>query len=160
MRWITGVLAIVLAGLASARPAGEEIRADNNAAAQEEIKKLELHLIDLILKGDPAYGTYLAEDYVLIESDGELRHKTEMVQQFTSRDPRSGSGSMTPSEMQVRIYGDTAVMNFKLTTGRMVNDELRKKVTRATKVFIRRNGRWYMVNNQGTPLASEASQSD
>jgi hypothetical protein len=67
---------------------------------------------------------------------------------------------MTPSEMQVRIYGDTAVMNFKLTTGRMVNDELRKKVTRATKVFIRRNGRWYMVNNQGTPLASEASQSD
>ena len=157
MRWMIGVLAILLAGVA---PAGEEIKADNNAAAREEIKKLEFHLIDLITKGDPEYGTYLAEDYALINSEGQLRHKPEMLRQFTSRDSRNDSGSMTPSEMQVRIYGDTAVMNFKLTVEKKVNGQPRKKVARATKVFIRRNGHWYMVNNQGTPLASEASESD
>ena len=152
MRWLICVLGLSLGGYAVAQSSSRGIHADTNPAAEEEIRELEFHLVDLLVKGDPAYGPHLAEDYVLIGSDGNVHYKAEMVARFLARDPANRPEAMTPTDLQVRIYGDTAVMNFVLKLERTTNGRRETATARATKVFIRRGGQWYMVNNQGTPL--------
>ena len=152
MRLIVCALSILLFAVFEARETPRNVRADQNPAAEEEIRSLEFKLIQQIRSGDPAYGNSLAEDYVLIGSDGTTHTKDEMTASFAAQNPGNRIESMQPSDLRIRIYGDTAVMNFKLSLVEMVNGRRVASHARATKVFIKRNGRWYMVNNQGTSL--------
>jgi ketosteroid isomerase-like protein len=123
------------------------IRADADSTAMAEIEALEYHLIDLLENRDlDAYASFLAEDYVRVNAAGRVDSKESVLEQF-----RSGSGGSTsvPSDIDVRIYGDTAVLSFVLTIER--NGEAVRR-SRLVKVFVRRDGRWIMVHNQGTPL--------
>jgi hypothetical protein len=87
-----------------------------------------------------------------------MHNKPEMVAQFVARDPARRIESMNPSDMKIRIYGDAAVMNFDLSTISLVKGQRVSGHARATKIFIKRDARWYLVNNQGTPLASLAEK--
>ena len=160
MRLIVCALSILLLAVVEAREAPGTVRADQNPAAEEEIRSLEFKLIQQILSGDSAYGTSLAEDYVLIGSDGNTHTKDEMTASFVSQNPVNRIESMQPSNLKIRIYGDTAVMNFELNLVEVVNGKRIASHARATKVFIKRNGRWYMVNNQGTSLPSPTEASN
>lgn len=51
--------------------------------------------------------------------------------------------------LEVRVYGDTAILTFVLTIGR---DGETVRRSRLVKVFVRRDGRWMMVHNQGTAI--------
>ena len=55
----------------------------------------------------------------------------------------------SPSDIEVRVYGDTAILTFVLTQEREGERSVR---SRLVKVFVRRDGCWIMVHNQGTPL--------
>jgi ketosteroid isomerase-like protein len=113
-----------------------------------EIEALEYHLIDLLEQRDlDAYASFVAEDYVRVNAAGLVDSKESVLDQF-----RSGAGSggtSIPSDLDVRIYGDTAVLTFVLTIERH-GETVRR--SRLVKVFVRRDGRWIMVHNQGTPL--------
>lgn len=152
MRSIVCALSILLLAVFEAREAPGSVRADQNPAAEEEIRSLEFKLIRQILSGDSAYGNSLAEDYVLIGSDGTAHTKAEMMARFVAQSPGNRIESMRPSDLRIRIYGDTAVMNFDLNLVEVVNGRRIASYAKATKVFIKRNGRWCMVNNQGTSL--------
>ena len=125
------------------------VRADGDSAAMAEIEALEYHLIDLLERRDlDAYASHLAEDYVRVNAAGRVDSKESALAQF-----RSGSDSRSwtsiPSELNVRIYGDTAVLSFVLTIER---DGETVRRSRLVKVFVRRDGRWIMVHNQGTAI--------
>jgi hypothetical protein len=134
------------------------IRADQNPAAEEEIRSLEFKLVQQILSGDSAYGNSLAEDYVLIGSYGTTHTKQEMTATFVAQRPGNRIESMQLSNLKIRVYGDTAVMNFEVSLIEVIQGRRIASHEKATKVFIKRNGRWYMVNNQGTsiPTPTEA----
>jgi len=129
------------------------VRGDQDPKSEEEIVSLESKLTDQILSGDPAYADSLADDYVLIRDDGSVHTKAEMVARFVARDLANRIEVLQPSNLKIRIYGDTAVMNFELHWTQTVNGRHLASHSRLTKVFIKRNSRWYMVNNQGTFLA-------
>ena len=123
------------------------VRADADSVAVAEIEALEHHLIDLLEERDlDAYASYLAEDYMRVNAAGGVDSKESVLGQF-----RSGSvgGTSTPSELEVRVYGDTAILTFVLTIER---DGETVRRSRLVKVFVRRDGRWMMVHNQGTTL--------
>jgi hypothetical protein len=123
--------------------ASPPVKADAASAIEEEIKLLEITLAGYLSKGEiDAYAPYLAEDYVRISADGRVASKAEVLAEFRAASgPRS---PLEPSRLTVRSYGDAAILNGELTIG--------SRRSRFTKVFIRRDGRWVMVNNQGTPL--------
>jgi len=154
MRLIVCALSIMLLTVFEMKDAPGSIRADQNPAAVEEIRTLEFKLIQQVLSGDSAYGNSLAEDYVLISDDGSTHTKEEMTARFVARDPADRVESMQPSNLRIRIYGDTAVMNFELGWIQVVNGKRVAFSSEATKVFVKRNGRWHMVNNQGTSLST------
>lgn len=77
MRSSVCALSILLLAAFEASETTGIVRADHNPAAEEEIRSLEFKLIQQILSGDSAYGNSLAEDYVLIGSDGSTHTKTK-----------------------------------------------------------------------------------
>ncbi|HET6362127.1 MAG TPA: nuclear transport factor 2 family protein [Gemmatimonadota bacterium] len=143
-------MAIVLLALAGTPLRAQTVvHADGDSAAMAEIAALEYHLLDLLTRRDlEEYGTYLAEDYVRVNAGGRVDSKDSVLAQF-----RAGSGSRSasaiPSDLDVRIYGDTAILSFVLTLER--EGELQQR-NRLVKVFVRRDSRWIMVHNQGTTL--------
>jgi|SRR5579864_8080034 len=130
------------------------VRAVQDAKAEAEIASLESKLTEQILSGDPAYADSLSDDYVLIRDDGSVHTKAEMVARFVARDPANRIEALQPSDLKIRIYGDTAVMNFELYWAQTVDGRHLGAHSRMTKVFVKRNGRWFMVNNQGTFLSA------
>jgi len=150
------ILSILLFAVFQAKGTPGSIRADQNPASEEEIRSLEVKLTQQILSGDAAYGSSLAEDYVLVRDDGTTHTKAEMTARFLARDPANRIESMRPSNLRIRVYGETAVMNFELSWVQVVNGKRIGLSSEMTKVFIKRKGRWYMINNQGTPLPAPA----
>lgn len=124
-------------------------RSDVNAEAEEEIKKLELLLASLLENGDlKTYAGYLTDDYIRISQNGMVATKEQVLK------PMGGSGSfkMKPYDLSVRVYGNAAILNGKLEIERKNGDEIAKTSSLFTKVFIRKDGKWYLASLQGTPL--------
>lgn len=143
-RFCTGIATLVLAGTPLA--AQTVVRADGDSAAMAEIAALEYHLIDLLDRRDlESYASYLAEDYLRVNARGEVSYKDEALAGFAST---SMAGRQSPTDIEVRIYGDTAILSFVLTLEREGEPQQRNRLV---KVFVRRDGRWIMVHNQGTP---------
>jgi hypothetical protein len=131
------------------------VKADQDSVLVKQPSDLEFTLNKLLADRDfKTYATYLADDYVRISANGEMKTKDQVLQEFLTSQP----GEAFPEIRQIRIYGNTAIMNIRLTLTREVSG---KKVTREsllTKVFISRGGQWFMVSNQGTPLSRERTQ--
>lgn len=146
-RFCMATLVLVFAG--TPLRAQTVVRADGDSAAMAEIAALESHLIDLLARRDlDAYASYLAEDYVRVNAGGRVDSKESVLAQFRS-DSGSRSASWIPSNLDVRIYGDTALLSFILAIEREGEAPRR---SRLVKVFMRRDGRWIMVHNQGTAI--------
>jgi len=127
------------------------IRADNNSEAVESVKKFELELCDLIVRGEwDTYASRVTDDYIRI-LPGRIQNKEEVLKEF--RTSSTKTISMVPEKVDVRIYGDTAIVIIELRYRERTADEhvidLRG---RATKMFIRRNGRWFLAQLTGLPL--------
>ena len=61
--------------------------------------------------------------------------------------------SMVPEQMDVRIYGDTAVMIIRLRSREQAPDrKTTDNLGLATKVFVRRHGQWDLAHLVGSPL--------
>ena len=127
------------------------IRADDNSEAVESVKKFELELCDLIVRGEwDTYASRVTDDYIRI-LPGRIQNKEEVLKEF--RTSSTKTISMVPEKVDVRIYGDTAIVIIQLRYRERTADEhvidLRG---RATKMFIRRNGRWFLAQLTGLPL--------
>jgi len=139
----------VLAPLATAQKTN--IRADNNPKVVESVKKFELELCDLIVRGQwDAYASRLTDDYVRI-LPGKIQSKEEVLNEF--RTSNTKTVSMVPEQIDVRIYGDTAIVIIQLRSREQTPDghtiDLRG---RPTKVFVRRDGKWCLAQLTVSPL--------
>lgn len=126
--------------------------ADDNKAAQEEIIKLEFYLASLLEKGDlQTYAGYVTDDYIRISKNGVVATKQQVLESMRGAQP--GSMTMKPHDLSVRVYGNTAILNGKLDVETRKDGTVTTSSSYFTKVFIRRDGRWYLANLQGTPLS-------
>lgn len=124
------------------------LKSDQDSSLVRQLIDLEFTLNKLLEDRDfNTYATYLADDYVRISANGQMKDKEQVLQEFRASKP---SGQMaTPRVLQVRLYGTMALMTIHLsithrTTGELVRESL------LTKVFVLHNDRWIMVSNQGT----------
>ncbi len=125
---------------------GATLSADRNDAAEAEVKALELHLAKLLVAHNfDAYEKYLSTDYSRISPTGTVESREQVMKSFQASPP---GGAMEPTELEVTVYGDTAILTGKLavtTAGTVRHGRFRK-------VFIRRGGQWFLVSLQGVTL--------
>ena len=82
-----------------------------------------------------------------------MRDKAEVIADFTSHALKYQS--IATAEVRVRVYGNTAVETGRST---MVGEDRGKAVprdNRFTRVWVRTAGRWQLVANHYSPMASQ-----
>ena len=118
----------------------------------EQLRRLDKELSVATWTGDALwFEKNLDDDYVLITSKGTMYTKADVVSELAT--PGMKMDPFDAFELQVRIYGDSAVVNgrrlqhFTLGRARYAND------LRYTDVYVKRKGRWLLVSEHLSNMA-------
>ena len=110
----------------------------------EAVKAAELRRFDVTTKKDyEALATLLADDLVYTHSSAAVDSKASYLESLTSG--RVTYKTITPHEVTVRVYGDTAVINGEAHMTVDANGQGIDNTLRFTDVWVKRDGRWQMV---------------
>ena len=120
----------------------------SSGTEQELLKKNKEYDEALVREDAAALDRIFADEFIYISTTGELIDKSQQLEAIRSGDLKIEYGKS--DEVRVRVYGNTAVM-----TGRFIaKGEFRGKVFEAperyTAVWVKRQGRWQLVAEQGT----------
>ena|ERR1700730_5635063 len=118
---------------------------------KEELLKWEKEFEKAVVANDAdAIGKFLADDWVVVDPNGEIIDKARFLDVIKSR--TLTHELMESEEMNVRAYGDSAVVTALMTTkGKFAGQEFTTR-ERATNVFVKQSGRWQCVFSQLTKL--------
>ena len=122
------------------------------ADSLDEVRRLDSEISVATWSGDPEwFEQNVADDYVLITPGGSMRNKRDVIRELST--PGLKMDPYEPSEVNVRLFGDTAVVTgrmlqrFTLGGVRYAND------LRYTDVYVRRKGRWVLVSGHTSLVA-------
>ena len=96
-------------------------------------------------------GHYMADDWIIVGSDGKVGDKATFLELV-----RSGAlthDEMTSEDLDVRVYGDTAVVTARGVSGGKYQDQLFREVERSSCVFVSQEGHWRCVLTHLSRLA-------
>ena len=88
-------------------------------------------------------GRYMADDWVIIGPDGSMSDKGTFLDLV-----KSGVLShdvMDADDIQVRVYGESAVLTMRAVSGGRYRGQAFRAVERVSDVYIRQAGQWTCV---------------
>ena len=134
------------------------VQAQTAPAAAELTKLLNDFLAGASRNDVAMHERFWAEDVIYTGSAGRRRGKAEIMKDVRSAPaPKPGDAKTTYTAEDVRIqqYGNTAIVAFRLvgTTEKDGKTEVAKYLNSGT--FLKRKGRWQVVNWQATKAAAE-----
>ena len=140
----TAVLVFIVAPVGEGQK--QSATGSHETSVEETIRKLDNERIQAQIHADAtALDRIYAADFIGVGPSGTVRTKPQVILDFTSGDLKFQS--ITTDDVQVRVYGDTAVESGRST---MVGQDKGKTVprhTRFTRVWVRQQGRWQLVAN-------------
>ena len=119
------------------------------AQSSADLKQVETEMAKLLVQGDfDAYASRLTDDYLRINMNGTKQNKQQALNYL-----RSGASKildLEPAEMNVRTYGDAAVVNGDLTAVQRVNGKVVTTTARFTETFVQKDGQWLLTTTHYT----------
>src|SRR3977135_257773 len=119
---------------------------DQRSAVEQVIRQLDNERIQAQIHADAtALDRIYAADFIGVGPSGTVRTKPQVILDFTSGDFKFQS--ISTDDVQVRVYGDTAVETGLST---MIGQDKGKTVprdTRFTRVWVKQQGHWRLVAN-------------
>jgi ketosteroid isomerase-like protein len=135
---LAAVAAVIMAGHARAATAEQEL------IAIEDQRREAIRIKDF-----GTLGKIYAPEFMAVAGNGQLIDRAVLFRLFE----QGGSAlKFETDEIRIQLHGETAVF-FGRLTGRTPTGEL-ATVSRFSHVFIRREGRWWCVAGQSTPIPS------
>jgi uncharacterized protein (TIGR02246 family) len=123
--------------------------------AEQEIRALEEQLVQSAQKNDPSFlERHATDDYVGITGMGDVVTKNQIVQ-----DLRSGKlryQSLQTSNINVRQYGNTAIVNGESNVSLVRNGQPISGNYRYTRVWVKQDGGWKVASMESTPIQPQA----
>jgi len=120
---------------------------------QEQLKKMEMDRAAAVVKADVAtLDKTTSDDYVLINMNGRMTGKSEMIAGFKSGQSKLTSEEL--SDLKVRVYGNTAVITGKADVkGTLGGTDATGQIL-FTRVWVKKDGRWQSTSLQQTRAAN------
>ena len=120
---------------------------------QEQLKKLETDRSAAVVKGDvETLEKQTSEDYTLINMNGQMSDKSQMVNAFKTGQTKLTSDDL--SDLKVRVYGNTAVITGKADVkGTLGGNDATGQIM-FTRVYVKKGGRWQTVAFQQTRITN------
>ena len=144
--FMTNVFAIAVLLLAACGLAVADTATD-----ERELTQLINDLNAAIVKKDNAFlERVLDRDFVHYRPHGNVENRAQYLE-----DRKSGRvhfDSLLADEIKVRLYGDTAIVTYRSTAKGKDQDGAIDEQRRWTRVFVRKNARWQLVESQGTTI--------
>ena len=118
-------------------------------AAVREITQLEGQYVDAWKNLDEALiERTTAPDARWINNAGSIANKEESLALY--RSGRIHLDTSQETDLEVRVYGNTAIVTGVWNISGTTSGEERSGRMRFTRVWVRRNGQWLMASWQGT----------
>jgi ketosteroid isomerase-like protein len=122
------------------------------ASVEQALITLEKRWNDSWVKRDPPFlDRILADDYIGTRSDGSVFSKAQEIADMKSNE--SVVAYITSDDFMVRVYGDAAVVTFRLTTKEENKGKDISGQYRTTNTWVKRAGRWQCVASHGSEIA-------
>ena len=148
------VTALVLSAVSSATAQQKSAPPQDANSAERAIRLQDQNRIRAQITADTvALRRIYADDFLGIGPTGVVRKKAEVIADFTSH--ALTYQSITTADVRVRVYGKTAVETGRST---MVGQDKGKTVPREnrfTRVWVMTAGRWQLVANHYSLMASQ-----
>ncbi len=136
------VLALLLA-VGQAAPA--------DTAAEQAVRAADAKRIQATVANDlQALDKLLGDDLTYTHSSGVMEGKTQILDKLRSGATRYHT--IAPSDVQVRVYADAAVMTGRAAINVTVDGRTSDLQLRFTSVYARRGGGWQFVAWQSTRI--------
>lgn len=94
----------------------------------------------------------LADDYVLVTPTGTMKSKREVIEELAA--PGMKVEPFEPFDVQVRLYGDTAVVTGRMKQRFVLGGIRYANDLRYTDVYVKRKGRWLLVSGHASTMAT------
>lgn len=122
-------------------------------AAAEKVRRELTYLVKEFaaasVRGDVVFfSRMLAPDYTFITTQGEMKNKAQALADYRAHDIKFRSHLF--DQIEVHVYGRTAVVTNRATSISTYKGRPRNGVTRNTRVFVRRGDNWQCVSFQST----------
>jgi ketosteroid isomerase-like protein len=153
-RWRFSLLFVLLLCAWTAAPAHAKVfpLPHHDDRLRKEIEGLESEWRQAIIQNNAAvFERLLADDYLGITPSGMLETKADALALR-----RSGSvkiSQLDPSQMKVRVYGDTAVVTSRAEVTGTSGDLDISGEYRYTRVYNRRSGQWKIVSFEANRIS-------
>ena len=142
--------AIAALFLATCSVAAAQTPADKQA--EQELLKITREMIDTTLRGDKsAFERYTADTYIETDFNGAVTTRAKLLDNFLTPPP-SMKPTLELQDVQVHLYGDTAVMSSRGVYRAEANGQKITNYFRTTDVWLRREGRWQLVASHGSQI--------
>lgn len=116
--------------------------------AQQEVLNVRNALRETALRRDmEAWSRYVADDCIFSTDDGTLATKAGFIE-YNKRMPPEYDHSDNPRDYVIHLYGDTAVINFRITVHEQFTDADIISEQRQTETYVKQNGSWLLVARQ------------
>src|SRR2546430_9030079 len=134
-----GVLVLTVARVGVGQE--QSARGSHRTSVEEAIRKLDNERIQAQIHADAtALDRIYAADFIGVGPSGRVRTKPQVILDFTSGDLKFQS--ITTDEVQVRVYGNTAVETGLSTMNGQDKGKTGPPDTRFTRVWGKQQGQW------------------
>jgi ketosteroid isomerase-like protein len=107
-----------------------------------------------MVENDPdAIGRYMTDDWVIVGSDGRVGDRATFLELVRSGALRHDV--MESHDLDIRLYGDTAVVIARGISGGTYRGQPFREIERVSCVFVRADGRWRCVLTHLSRLSPE-----
>ena len=148
---------LVILALTAASIVFSQARGASKASANsvdQAIRQVDHERIQAQIGADAeALARIYADDFIGIGPSGTVRNKAQVIADFTSGNLKFES--ITTNDVQVRVYGNTAVETGRST---MIGQDKGKAVPREnrfTRVWVKQQRSWRLVSNHYSTLVTQ-----
>jgi len=148
------VVALLLVTAALAAQQGESRNRAQRPRVEQIILALDAERIQAQIHADAAdLARLYADDFIGVGPSGTVRTKPQVIADFTSGALKFQS--ITTDDVQVHVYGNTAVETGRSTMQGEDKGRPLPRETRFTRVWVKQQGQWVLVANH---YSSQTSQ--
>jgi hypothetical protein len=154
-------MVLLIGALAGSEAAAQMITRPESKKVEQEITAL---LKEFLEKVDSAemHDRFWAEDLIYTSGMGAVKTKADIMKSMresaakpAAPDKPAAKDSYGAEEIVVRAFGDTALLNFKLVQHAA---DGKTNTYRNSGTFMKRNGKWQVVNWQATRIVEAATE--
>ncbi|MGN6182958.1 MAG: nuclear transport factor 2 family protein [Thermoanaerobaculia bacterium] len=118
----------------------------------EEVRRLDEEITVATWTGDAEwFEKNLSDDYVLITPSGTRRSKADVIRELATTGMKMEP--YDPREVQIRIYGDAAVVTGRMTQRFTLGGIRYANDLRYTDVYVKKKGKWWLVSAHTSTVA-------